>query len=68
MIEVRIISATKHDGLILKLVELPRANDTFELDARPYRVHKVLHRVTSTVVAVDDGSCLHEIGLVLESL
>ena len=64
MIEVRVISATSHDGLILNLVELPRANDTFELDTRPYRVHKVLHRVTTNVLS----PVKHEIGLVLESL
>lgn len=83
MIEVRIISATTHDGLVLHLSSLPRGGDTFELDNRPYRVHKVLHRITTSNpervqrvgqengIPWEDGvpaECKHEIGLVLESL
>ena len=66
-VTVRLITTGKDDGLVLTLTVLPRTGDTFELDQDVYRVHRVLHKVTSSLLRGTDGFD-QRIALVLEKL
>ena len=65
-VKVQLITTGTNDGLVLTLAVLPRTGDTFELDQDAYRVHRVLHKVTSPLTRSDDfDQC---VALVLEKL
>jgi hypothetical protein len=66
-VKVQLITTGKNDGLILTLAVLPQTGDTFELDQDAYRVHRVLHKITSPLLrGTDDFD--QRIALVLEKL
>lgn len=64
-VKVQLITTGKNDGLILTLAVLPQTGDTFELDQDAYRVHRVLHKITSPQ---NGGDVYQRIALVLEKL